>query len=285
MTPKTISEEMNDIQDAAVAATSLIRDDLVGLLNAEALQNDAAYMPVHHLCKFANERCQAIFMLVSHKYPWDAEIILRSYYETSVRLFILTTADENLRSARAREFLGEHDKIKVRKRAANAVVASDWFATVNENSSSKFMDAMSDAATFDFSNLNKRERARIEGRWSFSQIVFELDELSKAQGGVEGIQTLRHFYGTQSHFLHADATAIDYMIDRETRHPSELVLLECAHVARIYSDVVMLSYIIATRLARILASHMIYDLTSTSKVMTLFELIAPVQERFQRSQV
>ncbi len=219
----TISLEMNAMQDAALTATSTIRDDILTTLAVEGAAADPAFRTIQNLCKYASERSQSIFLLASQRRPWDAEIILRSYYETTIRLLTLTILDPARRKELATEYWGAHAETKARRRGQLAKFAASAFSANGQSFDAKILDDLADPEIFEFSELNKRKRASLERKWSFSELVRCLSELPLAEGGVAEINSVRHMFSQQSHLLHADAAAIELMIDRETRQASELI--------------------------------------------------------------
>jgi len=131
--------------------------------------------------------------------------------------------------------------------------------------------------------MNRSERKKLKQKWSFSEIISSLDE-GRADGvPTNGMKTLLHLYGMQSHLSHADNKALDLVFDESTRPAQEQRIKRESHLVRLMSDQVHLWYYAHMAVC----FHLCMDHKS-DKVLTLLnqfkELSTPFQEAFNRSQ-
>jgi len=183
-----------------------------------------------------SERSQAVCMLVQNKYLWDAEIILRSFYECGARIWFLGFQTNERREVLAREFLTELDYSHNRKSAQKAALANFLLDKYHTRDEARIFEALQNEAVFEHGTANKATRKSIEARWSFYEI---LDSLGRSnEVSIVEIKSLLHIYGMMSHLIHADQKAIDLAIDELSRPEDEIILLRAVHFKRIMSDLV-----------------------------------------------
>jgi hypothetical protein len=168
---------------------------------------------------------------------WDAEILLRTVVESSVKLAYIAVADLQEQHARALEFLilmPEMLRLK-RHRRVEAFLASVpnpeadmWRAIRDIQLSAEEIQAISDRHP-------RSVRDNMERKWGFARIT---DELGKSGTEFQNLSAMMYAYGMGSHAVHQDGDAIMMMWEREQRRPEHVATVEFAHGARLISDVV-----------------------------------------------
>ncbi|HEY2068073.1 MAG TPA: DUF5677 domain-containing protein [Rhizomicrobium sp.] len=231
------------IQNANLAMLSALRDEVVRLFDSHADGDTLATQTLQQLFRYMSERSQTVSFLVSREYAWDAEIILRSFYEAAAKIVFICKAQPSEKEALAKEFWDAVGLAGDRRRARKAEFAEAVLK--GDPSSARIFEhlrrpgALRDAE----SPGNRAARKAIDKKWSFSEIVETLE------GELPGAKSLLHMYGMASHLIHADAGALELMIDRTLRQPEELQLLRASHACRILSDLASLWYLCAACLA------------------------------------
>lgn len=278
----THSEEIRRLQDATLSAISFTRDSISTLFRNDTI--DQVDHTLMRLVSYLSNRSQTVSFLVSHGFVWDAEIVLRSCSEAAVKIWFICAAAEEERDRLANEFWGSLQTVHDHKRARKALVAAELFASNSRPDEAINLQSLANPEIFPGTDAAKKTRRAIEQRWSFQEIVAWLEKHSPADFPMRGATALAHGYGLQSHLIHADETALDLMLDRALRKPEELVLLEMAHVARIFSD--QLSFWTFSALAlRYLRGIVTPSGDNLWEVWReVHELTLPLQQRFAESQ-
>lgn len=238
-----------ELQDASLTAITTLRDEIQQLFLTT--EHDAFSQTVYGLVRLMGERGKAVLMLTTWSMPWDAEIILRSFYETSAKVLFLTLSPKERRDELVLEFWTDFDSIHSVRRArkagyvleipGNSQVERDVFA------------ALQNPNTFDLSpRHNKAKRKAIEQRWSFSEIVEAIARLETAGENIRYIRAALHIYGMASHLVHGDKSALEMVQDRVPRPEPERSIIAAAQSARIFSDLVNLWFFCADAISRAL---------------------------------
>ena len=230
------ANSLEELQDAALTVIAATRDEVVWLFDNFSQEGDLVDDTLKRLSFFMSSRSQTVSYLVSSNYIWDAEIVLRSFYEANAKIWYICDLDDAERKSAVAEFWGEYASMHNHKRRHRANLALSSISFGRDKSGELVYAPLTDPDAFEFGENNKGERRRLEGKWSFSEIV---NRLANGNGAVldwKPIVALLHMYGQQSHLAHADDAALDLMMDRMMREPDELLLLSASHIARIFSD-------------------------------------------------
>lgn len=166
---------------------------------------------------------------------WDAEIVLRSFYEANAKIWFVCLSQSDQRDELAEEFWGPYASMHSHKKANRASPAAEVFRRHGKSADETTLSTLTDPRIFDFGEGNKNDRRALEQKWSFTEIIGFLANNSPDDFDLRDATGLLHMYGQQSHLIHADESALDLMLDRELRNPEERELLACAHVSRIFS--------------------------------------------------
>jgi hypothetical protein len=271
------------LQEASLQAHAVIRDEIAGLFERYGETTPDVTPTLKRLFWYLSERNQAVSFLVSWGYSWDAEIILRSFYETAAKILFICFAEDQDKPELMDEFWNKLGSINDRRRARKA----EFSAQVDEANtpSGVIFKASKDERLFDLdAKGNKAERKRLEQKWSFSEIIESLDGRMVGGKPLVGIKSVLHIYGVCSHLAHADSAAMDLMADRATRSEDELGHLQAGHISRILSDQVSLTWFCAEALR----GHFKGEFSDTARFYGAFqntaELGEPLQAAFYESQ-
>jgi hypothetical protein len=80
---------ISELQDATLSAISILRDEIQGIIDAQEDKGPFA-LTLLNLIYYMSGRSQAVTMLASWGFPWDAEIVLRSFYESCIKILFLS---------------------------------------------------------------------------------------------------------------------------------------------------------------------------------------------------
>jgi len=234
---ENLQNDNNALQDATLEAISAIRDAVHARFEADAGQMDAQVLStLKRLFAYMSERSQAISFLVSAGYVWDAEIIVRSFYEAHAKIWFICLSPESERRALVDEFWETTGALHNRRRSAQAGESAEVFRRHGAHADEVVMASLARDDLFPPDILNKQGRRTVEQKWSFTEIVRHLRQNAPAEFDLSDLGGLLHMYGQASHLIHADESALDLMLDRQLRDRSELRTLAEAHVCRIFSD-------------------------------------------------
>ena len=194
---------------------------------------------VRLLNQYQFDRSLGAYCLIINGLVWDAEIIVRSVYETCAKVLFLTTSTDEAREQLAAEFWTDLGAIYDRKGSEKAGLAERLARQFNENDARIFRGLQNPRLFKTEAIENKRRRNEIEQKWSFSEIIKRLSRTSDHHVRIEGLDALSHMYGVMSHLAHASPKALDLMEDRATRG-TDLLALEANHIRRMLSDLTSL---------------------------------------------
>ncbi|MFN3878067.1 MAG: DUF5677 domain-containing protein [Brevundimonas sp.] len=270
------------VQDAAMAALPVIRDEAARLIDCAA-PDEPCLGTVRRLINYQSQRGQAALYLATSGMPWDAEIVLRAYYEATARILILCLGEPEERAARLKEYWDVLGGIGERRRAVKAENLKD--RPGRDARSAALIDVFRDQELFSTEpQADKKSRKAVEQRWSFSELIAHLSKPRNDIAGLPQLADYLHCYGMASHLLHADPTALDLMHDRATRPHGEARLLEASQLCRIFTDVVGLSYFCADAI-RVMLSAEFFDADLLhGHVRHSVDVAQPIFEAFYDSQ-
>ncbi|MDP7241198.1 MAG: DUF5677 domain-containing protein [Rhodospirillales bacterium] len=278
------ASELDQIQDTVLEVISACRDEIEELFAANSNDQEIVDHTLKRLFAYQSDRSQTISYLVSSNYIWDAEIIMRSFYEAHTKIWFICQSPGGERESLAKEFWGDYSKMHAHKKAARAKPGAEFFAQNSRLGDAAVYEALANAQLFEFHEGNKRERKSLEQKWSFSEIIERLERDSSDSFPLTGVSGLKHMYGLQSHLIHADESALDLMLDRNLRSTEELEILTCGHVCRIYSDQVSLWAFSTSALRHRYDLEPKKDSNRWRLWKHLHELTKPFHERFNQSQ-
>lgn len=190
----------------------------------------------------ATSTSETALFITSHLKLWDAEILLRSVLEATLKFVFICVGEGDERERRVDEFLHVLPEIARLRRHRRA---KELLARVPDRDAPQWLPLrellMPDAELARHAARFPRDaKSRLEGKWGFTQIAESLD---KTGGRFQDLVGLLFSYGMASHSVHSDGDAILIMCDRERRGEEREKSLEFAHAARMISDTMTYSLI------------------------------------------
>jgi len=276
-------DKMNVIQNAMMETSSLCRDYIMQIFSENSNHDSIVDSTLKSLVSYFSDRSQVVVHLASYEYSWDAEMILRSAFEASAKVWLICLSSLADREYLVKEFWGLYTQVHNRKISHKAGIAKSVFINNGNQHGVDIFEALEDERLFNHDNVNKRRRKEIEQKWSFTEIINYLEKNHPPLFSMKYLSCVLHTYGNASHLLHADTIALDMMLDRNLRDKNELLILKCAHTVRIWSDVVSLWYISCFALGKmydVFVNHQKID----ALYRNFFELSDPIREQFDLSQ-
>jgi hypothetical protein len=193
----------------------------------------------HSLRRFLGARTIAITVLIAERLIWDAEIILRSANECSMKAaFIFLDQDDSEATTSADEFFGEFGRAHKRRDASRAAAAAKAISKSNSayhNSSNLLLQASNELSE-DALDITKVQRRAIEERWNYTAIVHQVLARGPNANSKENIGSMLHSFAYQSHLIHCNPAALGLEMDAQSRAVDERNLKDRGHAARIYHD-------------------------------------------------
>ena len=225
-----------DVQSAFLRSVSTTRNEVAKIF-AEIEQLDRSLSTLNQLFYFIDARSEALFFLISNGHLWDAEIVLRSFYEANAKVLYVCYRNQESRKVIIDEFWGDFAEMHNQKKMSRSTKALEMTTRFGSEADSRVFAFLGRDDIFKMSPKNKAYRRDLEGKWSFSEIIKYLETDAKELAPLKGVAALSHMYGMQSHLCHADDVALDLMRDHATRQPEERRLKELSHICRMFSDV------------------------------------------------
>lgn len=191
---------------------------------------------IYPIIKFIDDRLSTVWYLTTGDRLWDADIIDRSVLEVLIKLmFIVNAPDENEQTIRLREYwndLWEISCLKHSEQSKKQILhfkdAVSQFAhlplILNEEEEIKLRQKWS-----------KKERQRVEQKWSFSEMLISLSGNYKGQP-FEMLKGLAHEYRMCSHISHGDETGIGIIEERKSRSEKQMNDVHRAHFLKLLSN-------------------------------------------------
>lgn len=236
------------------------------------------------LSNYASDRCRAVYCLAVNGFVFDAEIVLRSFYETIAKCLFLATCPESRREQLLSEFWEILPEIYDAKGAERAEIAEKTARRHGAKDDETVFAKLRDPELFKVEPpKNRKFRNEVEQRWSFSKIMDTLNRGLEGHTRLSSADSLFHIYGIASHITHASPKAFDLLEDRSLRG-IDLLCLEAGHIARMLSDMVSLTALILhqSQVALLGEAPMAAALRDSFERMS--EISAPFHESFHRSQ-
>jgi len=274
---------MNEIQNGVLETISVCRNEIEHLFENYSNRDCLIDHTLKRLFAYQSDRSQTISYLVSSNYWWDAEILMRPFYETHSKIWFICQTKDSERQGLVEEFWGALGDIHARQKADRASTGAAQLSKA-DSQEAIILQLLSDEHLFPTHKASRSERKRIESKWSFSEIITALERNSDSAFPLAGISALRHMYGQQSHLIHGDESALNLMLDRQLRSKEELELLICSHVCRIFGDQVSLWAFSTSALRH---RYSIADELTSPRWMQwkkVVSLIEPFTKRFNENQ-
>lgn len=178
---------------------------------------------------------ESAFLLCAYGQLWDAEVLVRSALEGSLKLAYLLQARETfaVRHSEYADQLFEVALLKDHRKAATLLAA------VSDPDAPQWRPIrdllLSDGEVAELSARNdKVMRRNLETRWGFTGLVGELSRSGDPY--FNGLGALAHGYSIASHVQHADMVGASIALDRDRRSVARRDSIHLAHEGRLLSD-------------------------------------------------
>lgn len=178
----------------------------------------------------------SVITLIKNGMLWDAEVLMRSIVEGTVKFVYLSYGKEHELQAKLTEYwniLPETARLRRHKNIRN------FFQLIDESDQPEWKPLMDQLLTDQEVEIietkySKKTRHQIEQRWSLSELIRSLS--SSGIQGFESFVALVYGYSVASHHVHKDGDSTGIIWDRERREEPRKRALILAHTARLFSD-------------------------------------------------
>lgn len=198
--------------------------------------------------------CQCVtessILLIRNSYHlWEADVLVRSALEGTMKYLYLCTGNEEERINKAIEYL---DDLPIIYQLKLNNKAKDWLVKMGNTEEANYKPIQDvyklqlnpdEFARFQLKYPTAKDRKQLEQKWSMRSILESFCSFN------EDIykDIYKAFYGTifgydmASHIAHQDANCIGLMWDRANREPTRKKTVEKAHAARELHDLIMMA--------------------------------------------
>lgn len=236
---------MQMLINETVRVFSICRDQLTSLLDEQKSIHPEFINFAHAQLYFIADRSQSLIVLIQAVRLWDAEIIMRSMMEATIRILYVCYSSENERIERINEFWKDMSEINELKRSERAKMLVERFGERHGNEVAIKPLVLSPNEEQEIRDKwPKKRRQELEMKWSFSKIIAFLESVMDVDKGGALIRSTLHYYSISSHLIHADESGLTLLWDRNHRTVEVKEQLEIAHMCRMLSDI--LSYLFLT---------------------------------------
>ena len=186
---------------------------------------------------------ESAILLTSALRLWDAEILVRSVLEGSIKFFYLCEPGEAERLQRVKEYSEDLFEIHRLKRHLRAEKLLSLVPNPEDVQWRPIRDLLiSEAELAELRAKHPKASRRIlEDKWSFTPMLEALANSSR--NGATTLLGFTFMYGMSSHQAHMDGVAINMVLDRARRSTERRKAIEIAHGARLLSDLLHMMYL------------------------------------------
>lgn len=179
---------------------------------------------------------QSALFLVAYAQLWDAEVVVRSAAEGSLKFCYLLQNQKDFEQ-RHREYSHDLWRIALLKDHRKA---EEFLAAVLDPNDPKWKpirDRLLDKEQFDEITRSYPQAIRraLDSKWGFTGLMGELSR--SGDTGFAGFNGLAHSYSIASHIQHTDYVGAFLPSDRERRPDERRNSMDLAHAARLTLDV------------------------------------------------
>jgi hypothetical protein len=213
------------------------------LLGKTSIEPRAQWI-LRYLAVSCNQTTNSTLILIANNQLWDAEILLRSVIEGTIKYIYLCSGDKSEFITKSEEYfvdLPNIDEIKQQQRVRS------------------FLEKLEDPELYDYTILRetlieeneltelhnqypRQERKRIEQKWAFNEIA---RVLRRNDSNLKDFDALRYLlsytYGMGSNLAHKDATGLKLIHNRLQKNPEDTKLTELAHASRQINDILLMA--------------------------------------------
>jgi len=154
---------------------------------------------------------------VSYVQLWDAEILLRSVIEGTIKYLFLCVGSENDLKEKTDEYLDflpelyeltQHKRVEAFLANVDDPNADEWNilkeVLLNQNKVASLK-----------TKYPRKKSGQLKQKWAFNEIAMELSKSALISSDFEALRRLLSYsYGISSHLIHKDGTALKFMWER-----------------------------------------------------------------------
>lgn len=182
---------------------------------------------------------------------WDAEIVLRSVFEGTMKFAYLLESPATFeeRCHEYSEVLPMISKLRWHMKSAEALSA---VGDQGELARQPFRDMLMPEAEIETirKQYPREVRQRVEARWGFTELVTALSRPGGALGSVG--RTALHSYMVSSHLIHMTDEGVGMPYERDVRLQARRDAITLGHASRLMSDCLNLMFLRALSIRRFL---------------------------------
>jgi len=178
---------------------------------------------------------ESAILLCAYGQLWDAEVLVRSALEGSLKFAYLLQARESfgIRHAEYADQLFDLALVKDHRKAESLLKA------VPDPDAPRWRpirELLLPHAEFNklSARIDRVARRALESRWGFTGLIQEL--VSSGDPFFGGLDALAHMYSMASHVQHVDLVGASIALERDKRKPDIRDSIHLAHEARLLSD-------------------------------------------------
>jgi hypothetical protein len=224
---------------------------------------------------------QSVLYLASGLRLWDAEIVIRSVFEGTIK-FVYLLENPVTFMERCTEYcdvLPTISKLRWHMKSAYALAALGDDGDISWQPLRELL--LPDEEIQAIRDKYPREmRQKVEARWGFTELVVALSRPGGALGSV-GRSTL-HSYMVSSHLAHMTYEGVDMPLERDMREPERRAAITLGHAARVIGDCLQLTILRAVSVRRFLRKSLgdIHELRARNE--RLFSELAEASNQFSK---
>jgi|GEM_PF-1123756 len=216
------------------------------------------------------ERINSILLLLQHNSLWDAEIVARPLIECSVRLCYVCYAPTGSQIDLIQEYdrsLYEINRLEQSERAKKSAASEYSYdgSDVDPNPSILSEDAENHLRSL----WPKSTRKALKQKWSFSEMVRQIDIWTKPYFKRELFSGFIYSYGIGSHLIHADESGMGLVQNRNQKEPDEIKMVERAHLLKLLNLVLTSSMLTTTGMAISVGNRVLETLDLINRLTSL----------------
>ncbi len=191
---------------------------------------------ISHLLTASARSSESAILLTAYGQVWDAEILVRSVFEGSLKFAYILQNTEKF-GERHREYSFDHFQISLLKdhRKVKDLLAA--LPNGDDSSWTPFRERLlqDEEATAIASEYPRSRRRALETRWGFAGVISDL--AGSGDPLFRGMTALAEGYSRASHILHADTIGTHLPFEIEQRSAERREAIQLAHGVRLLSDV------------------------------------------------
>ena len=192
------------------------------------------------LCISCHLTSESVLILIGNLKLWDAEILIRSIFEGTIKYLFLSIGNMEERKNKFNEFIKILPDISHLKRHKRITTLLEFANSFPEEEADNFRKLL--LSENDFNEYTKKYPKtlikKIEQKWSFNEMI---KEISTAYSDYKSLLGFGYIYGMNSHFIHKDGDSINLYLDRFFRNEERQLSIELAHSVREFSDLISMA--------------------------------------------